>query len=113
MIIQEILVTAIEIIIGVSLFFVWVIRYDNIKSEFIEYNYPDWFRDFIGILKFIFFLFILTSHGELRVIGAAGIAILMIGAVFTHLRVKHAFYKSLPSLTLMGLSSTILLLALN
>ena len=113
MIIQEIIVSAIEIIIGASLFFVWVIRYDNIKTEFIEYNYPDWFRDFIGILKFIFFLFILTSHNELRIIGAAGIAFLMIAAMLTHARVKHALYKSLPSLTLMGLSSTILILALN
>ena len=32
-----------KIIIVASIFFVWVVRYNNIVTEFKEYQYPDWF----------------------------------------------------------------------
>ena len=44
----------IKTIVSVAIIFVWLIRYENIKKEFSEYNYPNWFRDFIGILKISF-----------------------------------------------------------
>ena len=47
-------IEALKIIVTVSILFVWFIRYDNIKKEFIEYGYATWFRDLIGILKISF-----------------------------------------------------------
>ena len=37
--------------VAASVFFVWVVRYDNIREEFTQYGLPDWLRDFVGILK--------------------------------------------------------------
>ncbi|MEK9657289.1 MAG: DoxX family protein [bacterium] len=106
------LLTSIKCIIGASIFFVWVIRYENIKKEFEEYAYPDWLRDFVGILKFIFFLFIVAPHMELNILGYLGIAVLMGAAFLTHLKVKNAFHKALPSLSLLSLSISALYLFL-
>ena len=47
------ILTLLEITVAASIFYVWVVRYENIVTEFKEYNYPDWFRDTIGILKLI------------------------------------------------------------
>ena len=47
----SILIDALKIIAGVAVFFVWVVRYDNIKKEFIDYGLPTWLRDLVGILK--------------------------------------------------------------
>ena len=33
-------VEAFKIITTVAIFFVWFVRYDNIKKEFLEYGYP-------------------------------------------------------------------------
>lgn len=41
-----------RILLSASLFFVWVVRYENIVKEFKhEYNLPDWLRDLVGIIK--------------------------------------------------------------
>ena len=108
----SLLLTAINCIIGASIFFVWVIRYDNIKKEFQEYAYPDWLRDFVGILKFILFLFVLAPYTMLNSMGYAGIAALMLAAVFTHIRVKNALVKLMPSFSLMSLSVVALCMVL-
>ena len=41
------IVEPLKIIVTVAIFFVWFVRYENIKKEFNEYGYPNWFRDFI------------------------------------------------------------------
>eukprot|EP01047_Picozoa_sp_COSAG01_P002071 COSAG01_NODE_52_length_31456_cov_125.226648_29_plen_114_part_00 len=110
---KELLITAIKCIIGSSLFFVWVIRYDNIIKEFEEYKYPNWLRDFVGILKFTFFLFILMDYELLQNIGLVGIAGLMLAAFLTHIKVKNQLYKMLPSFSLMSLSIIALITLVN
>ena len=50
----ENLIDALKIIVVVAVFFVWVVRYENIKKEFEDYKLPKWFRDFVGILKISF-----------------------------------------------------------
>ena len=40
-----------KVFVAVSIFFVWVPRYHNIVEEFKTYQYPDWLRDIVGILK--------------------------------------------------------------
>jgi non-specific serine/threonine protein kinase len=43
-----------KILVFSSVIFVWCIRYKNIIEEFKKYGYPDWLRDFVGILKISF-----------------------------------------------------------
>ena len=84
---------ALKIIVGVSIFFVWVVRYSNIIEEFKQYQLPDWLRDMVGIFKLSFAVMIQSD--------SAGIAVLMGAALFTHFRVNTPYFKRLPSLSLM------------
>ncbi len=100
------LTISLQALVAASIFFVWVVRYDNVVEEFQHYGLPIWLRDVVGILKLTFSLMLLIGIERLpvAVAGGIGIAVLMGGAVFTHIRVKNSFYKMLPSLTLLILS---------
>jgi hypothetical protein len=97
-----------KIIMLVAIFFVWVVRYENIIEEFKFYNYPNWLRDLVGILKLASAVMLVQSNDLIVRIGSSAIIFLMLAAVITHLRVKNKFKKILPSITLLLLSSFVL-----
>ena len=94
------ILAVIKIFLFVSLFFVWVVRYENIKKEFTLYGLPAWLRDLVGILKVSFSIMILFNDNYLSTIGCLGILGLMAGAIMTHLRIKNPFQKMIPALSL-------------
>lgn len=98
-----------QTLVAASIFFVWVVRYDNIIAEFKQYQLPDWLRDFVGILKLTFALLLLIGIDRkfLAVVGALGIAGLMACAFVTHLRVKNPPAKMAPCVSLLILSLAI------
>lgn len=100
---------ALKILVATSIYFVWVVRYDNIIKEFKEYGLPDWLRDLTGILKMTFAAMLLfaTQDNGLDVIGALGIAGLMLCAQITHFRAGTAAFRRLPSLVLLSISLVI------
>ena len=102
------IIEALKILSGVAIFFVWVVRYDNIKREFKEYKLPTWLRDTVGILKISFAAMLQFTNIELVRIGALGITILMLGAVFTHIRLKSNFRKYIASVLMLAMSTMIL-----
>ena len=102
------IVEALKIISSVAIFFVWVVRYDNIKKEFVEYNLPSWVRDLVGILKLSFATMLQFSNQEVVKIGALGISVLMFGAVATHLRLKSNFRRYIASVAMLSISCFIL-----
>ena len=103
------IVEALKIISSVAIFFVWVVRYDNIKKEFVEYNLPSWVRDIVGILKLSFATMLQFSNEEVVKIGASGITVLMLGAVITHFRLKSNFRRYIASVAMLSISVFILL----
>ena len=84
-----------------SIIFVWGVRYSNIKDEFKHFNLPKWLRDLVGIFKFAFAIMLLNDNLQIVLFGAIGIAVLMIAALLTHLRLKSAFPRMLPSCSLL------------
>ena len=98
------LFTVCKVLLSVSLFYVWVVRYENIKKEFVEYKLPTWLRDLVGILKLSFSLMIISNDNNLVWIGSMGIIVLMIGALATHFKVKNPVVKFLPSLIFLLMS---------
>ena len=100
---------ALQVLVAAAIFFVWVIRYANIVQEFKQYGLPDWLRDLIGILKMTFALMLLIGieRRSFALVGGIGIAILMLAAFVTHLRVKSPVLKILPCLTLLVVSVVI------
>lgn len=103
------LTISLQALVAVSIFFVWVVRYDNVVEEFKLYRLPDWLRDLVGVLKLTFSLMLLLGieRPPLALAGSLGIALLMVSAFFTHVRVKNPFFKMLPSLTLLVVSLVI------
>ena len=100
------LTIVLQALVAASIFFVWVVRYDNIIQEFRQYGLPDWLRDLVGILKLTFALLLLlaTPRPSLAMIGSLGIAGLMGCAFAIHLRVKNPVFKMLPSLIMLVLA---------
>ena len=84
-----------------SIIFVWGVRYSNIKDEFKHFNLPTWLRDLVGIFKFAFAIMLLNDSLEIVHFGAIGIAVLMIAALLTHIRLKSSFPRMLPSAALL------------
>ena len=98
--------------VAASVLFVWVVRYANIVEEFKHYRFPDWLRDFVGIAKITCAILLLVGIDRPRaaIVGGLGIAVLMAGAFWAHLRVKNPALKMLPCLTLLGLALVIVFL---
>lgn len=109
------LLLSIKIFVATSIFFVWVVRYDNILKEFSEFGYPDWLRDLTGILKMSFAAMLLFGplDNSLNVIGSGGIAALMLAAQGAHLRSGTKAFRRLPSLVLLVFSLVIFYLSLE
>ena len=93
---------------GVAVFFVWVVRYENIKKEFVHYNLPRWLRDLVGILKLSFGAMLQFSNTGIVQLGALGITILMSAAVITHIRLKSRFREYIASVAMLAISLIIL-----
>jgi hypothetical protein len=95
-----------------AVFFVWVVRYQNIVEEFKKYNYPNWLRDLTGILKISFVTMLFSPDNLVVVIGAAGIVVLMSAALLTHIKVKNPIHLMLPSLCMILLSTLVMVSSL-
>ena len=105
------MVEILQIITATSILFVWVVRYENIITEFQQYELPAWMRDMVGILKISFAIMLLTGiyNEKFKLLGSCGLILLMLAALFTHIRIKNTFTKALPALTLLTFSTFILL----
>lgn len=103
------LTISLQALVAASVFFVWVVRYDNIIAEFAKYGLPASLRDLVGILKLTFALLLLIGieRKALAVAGGLGIAAMMAAAFVTHLRVKNSPAKMAPCLLLLVLSLVI------
>ena len=104
----DILIELIKIVSSIAIFFVWVVRYENIRKEFDDYNLPTWPRDLTGILKLSFAGMLHSSDPIIVVAGSSGITLLMLAAVVTHIRLKSTFSRYIASVTMLLLSITIL-----
>ena len=102
------LISVIKIIATTAIVFVWVARYENIKKEFIHYNYPSWFRDLVGILKISFCVMLHSTNTNIVYMGSIGMLILMLGAVYTHIRVKSNFRQYIASVSMVLITFLIL-----
>ena len=103
------IIGTLKLLVLASVLFVWFVRYDNIVKEFIEYKYPNWLRDLVGILKVACVFMLQSPDVNIVKAGCLGLIFLMAAAVSTHLRVKNPVGKMLPSLTLLSFSIIILL----
>jgi hypothetical protein len=107
-------VAIIQIVIALGILNVWIFRFGkstqwrggearNMKEEFEVYGLPGWSVQVIGFLKVLCAVGLIAGIWYPAVTQPAAIvlAILMLGAVAMHVKVKDPAKKSLPALTML------------
>ena len=95
-----------QILVAVSVAYVWIFRFENIEKEFREYGFPVVFRSLIGAAKIALATLLVAGiwYPALVLVPALGMAALMAGAQYSHFKVRHSFPAFVPSLVLLLLS---------
>ena len=95
-----------QIIVSVSVYYVWIFRYHNVVAEFKQFGYSDVFRNFVGAAKMSISALLIMGlcYNDITLYAALGMAFFMLGAQITHLRVKNPFKQRLPSLVFLLMS---------
>ncbi|MGO4817594.1 DoxX family protein [Flavobacterium sp. W22_SRS_FP1] len=95
-----------QLVIAISVGFVWIFRFDNIVKEFKQYDLSDLTRNIVGASKIALSTLLITGiwFPVLVFIPALLMAFLMVCAQFFHFKVKNPWIKHLPSLLLLALS---------
>ena len=115
--------TLLQIIVGLGILNVWILRSGkatayrggdakSLREEFAAYGLPFWFFCLIAVLKISFALALIAGIWIPSIVGpsAMGMAVLMLGAFLMHTKVKDPFKKSWPSLAVLLMCLTIVLL---
>jgi hypothetical protein len=102
-----------QVVIAVSVLFVWVFRLENIEREFREYGLPDLVRNAVGATKIAAATLLLAGlwYPALVFAPAVVMAALMLCAQIPHARARHAPIKYAASFLLLVLSVYVALMA--
>ncbi len=120
---MEYLEIIIKLIISLSVLNVWLLRADkpsqwrganaaSLKDEFEAYGLSAGVMKVVGFVKIVLALMILASifYPPIEEIGAIGMAIMMLGAIAMHIKIKDELKRSLPAFIFLSLSVIILFL---
>jgi uncharacterized membrane protein YphA (DoxX/SURF4 family) len=112
-----------QVVVGLGLLNVWLVRAksstafrggsaQSLREEFSAYGLPDWVFFLVGALK--------IGSGVLLIVGiwvpevvrpaAETVAILMVGALTMHAKVRDPLIKSLPAFLMLSMAVAIVLL---
>lgn len=102
-----------QLVIALSVGYVWIFRFDNIVKEFKQYGLSDLTRNSVGASKIVLATLLITGiwYPKLVFIPALLMAFLMICAQFFHFKAKNPWFKHIPSLFLLTLSLFVALFA--
>jgi len=93
-------------IIACAIAFVWIVRLPQVSAEFHEYGLSDLVRTLVGAAKIVLATLLVVAiwYPALALIPALLMACLMVCAVVAHVKVHHAWRKSVPAGLLLVLS---------
>ena len=120
------LLMILQLIISIGLINVWLFRFNktteyrggsakNMKEEFIAYGLPEWSMYFVGFVKVAIAIMLIISIWveELLLYNLIVLAVLMIAAVFMHLKVKDPIKKSYPALSILFMIALIMYITMG
>lgn len=95
-----------QVVIALSVCYVWIVRYDNIVKEFKQYGITDLLRNFVGATKIALSTLLIAGiwYPALVLVPALLMAGLMVCAQAAHFKVKNPMIKFIPSALLLLLS---------
>ena len=106
---MENLLTLSQIIVTVSVVYVWTFRFHNVLKEFKQFGLSDLTRNIVGATKISLATLLVAGiwYPSLVLIPSIFMGLLMVGAQYFHFKVSNPLIKHLPSLILLILSSFI------
>ena len=117
--------TTLQVVVALGLLNVWLVRAGSatsyrggdarsLKEEFAAYGLPDFFFYLVGALKIGSAAALIAGiwYPALVLPAAAVVAVLMVGALVMHVKVKDPAIKSLPAFLMLIMSTGILALEL-
>ncbi|MEO7263641.1 MAG: DoxX family protein [Ferruginibacter sp.] len=95
-----------QVIVALSIAYVWIFRFDNIEKEFKQYGLSDLTRNIVGAFKITLSTLLVAGiwHPDLVLIPSLLISFLMLSAQYFHFKVGNPWQKHVPSLFLLILS---------
>ena len=102
---MEELTKVVQLIVAISVAYVWVFRFHNVVEEFKSFGLSDLTRNFVGATKISLatLLFVGIWYPSLVFIPSVLMGLFMFSAQYFHFKVKNPFIKHLPSFILLVL----------
>ncbi len=109
------LVIAAQLILSISVAFVWVFRYKVIIKEFKDFGLSDLIRTFVGASKISLSTLLIVGiwYPSLIPIPSILMGLFMLAAQYFHFKIKNPFIKHLPSLIFLILCIFIALVSMK
>lgn len=106
---METLIKLAQIIVGISVFYVWTFRFHNVLKEFEQFGLSDLTRNLVGATKISLATLIVSGiwYPSLVLIPSILMGTFMVGAQYFHFKISNSFLKHLPSLILLVLCAII------
>jgi hypothetical protein len=106
---MENLLSLAQLVLALSVAYVWIFRFHNVVKEFIQFGLNDTTRNFVGVSKIALSTLIVAGiwYPALVQIPAVLMGLFMISAQYFHFKIKNPFIKHLPSLILLILCAFI------
>lgn len=95
-----------QLVVALSVIYVWVFRFDNIVLEFKQYGLSDLTRTVVGDTKIALATLLVAGiwYPALVLVPALLMAALMVAAQYFHFKVNNPWIKRVPSFFLLVLS---------
>ena len=96
---MDYLTPSLQVIVAVSVLYVWTFRYHNVIKEFKQFNLPDLTRNIVGAAKIALATSLLLGlcYPELVFPAAAGMGVFMGAAQYFHFSARNKLLQRLPS----------------
>ncbi len=100
-----------QMVLALSVAYVWIFRYDNVVKEFKQFGLNDLTRNFVGASKIALATLLVAGiwYPSLVQIPSVLMGLFMISAQYFHFKIKNPLIKHLPSLILLILCAVIAL----
>ena len=104
-----------QLVVALSVAYVWIFRYDNVVKEFTQFGLNELTRNFVGASKITLATLLVAGiwYPLLVQIPSVLMGLFMIAAQYFHFKIKNPFSKHLPSLILLMLCAIIALLSIQ
>jgi len=99
----------VQIVLALSVAYVWIFRYHNVVKEFVQFGLSDLIRNFVGASKIALATLLVAGvwHPSLVQVPSVLMGLFMISAQYFHFKVGNPFIKRVPSFVLLILSAFI------